>query len=227
MWRKAIALGALAALFMLVGCKNSERETRMERPIPVTPTPVQKPVEPSPQLPPATPAEVESAVHRIFGDDLVLEQGTGQWFIVGDFNGDNIEDVAVIARVNAGKADDMNGELANWTIQDADKFFVAPGGQHAVKVPRLDPGKVSKGEQVLIIIHGYGPKGWRNIDARQAYVVRHAAGTFVGLAPNISEKAIRLMHLPVRTEIIKEIRDNKKGFLFWTGGAYAWHPSEG
>jgi hypothetical protein len=35
------------------------------------------------------------------------------------------------------------------------------------------------------------------------------------------------MHLPVETEIIKEIRNNKKGFLFWTGGVYAWHPSEG
>jgi hypothetical protein len=35
------------------------------------------------------------------------------------------------------------------------------------------------------------------------------------------------MKLPVETEIIKEIRDNKKGFLFWTGGAYSWHPERG
>ena len=35
------------------------------------------------------------------------------------------------------------------------------------------------------------------------------------------------MHLPAETEIIKEVRNNKKGFLFWTGGVYAWHPSEG
>jgi hypothetical protein len=224
-WRKGIGLSALVALLTLAGCKqNSGREALIEKPIPVTPIPVQKAVEPPPKLPPPQPVEVESAIHRIFRDDLLLDQGDGQWFIVGDFNGDNIEDVAVIARVNAGKVDDINGELANWTIQDADKFFVAAGGQRAVKVPRMDAGKLGRGEQVLVIIHGYGPRGWRGNDARQAYVLRHAAGTFVGLAPNISEKSIRLMHLPVRSDIIKEIRDNKKGFLFWTGGAYAWHP---
>jgi hypothetical protein len=32
------------------------------------------------------------------------------------------------------------------------------------------------------------------------------------------------MHLPTETDIIKEVRNNKKGFVFWTGGFYAWHP---
>lgn len=80
---------------------------------------------------------------------------------------------------------------------------------------------------MLAIIHGYGPAGWRNLDARQAYLIKHAAATFQGTAPSLSEKAIRVMKLPVETEIIKEVRNNKKGFLFWTGGLYAWHPSEG
>jgi hypothetical protein len=51
-----------------------------------------------------------------------------------------------------------------------------------------------------------------------------AAATFEGTAPSISQKAIRAMHLPIETDIIKELRNNKKGFVFWTGGVYAWHP---
>jgi hypothetical protein len=35
------------------------------------------------------------------------------------------------------------------------------------------------------------------------------------------------MKLPFATDIIKEVRNNKRGFLFWTGSLYAWHPSEG
>ena len=66
---------------------------------------------------------------------------------------------------------------------------------------------------------------WRS--ARQAYIVKHAAATLLGTAPSVSQKAIRAMHLPQETDIIKQVRNNKKGFLFWTGGVYAWHPSEG
>src|SRR5215831_12761498 len=213
MFRVAMLLCITAALAVSLGCG---KPVNVEKPIPVSTPQAQKPVEPPAKLPPPAPAEVESAIGRIFGNDLVLER-TGQWFIVGDFNGDSYEDVAVIARVNASKLDDINGELANWTIQDADKFFVPPSGKRVVQLPHFDPVKLNKGEEILAIIHGYGPKGWRNPDARQAYLVRHAAASFAGLAPSISVKSIRAMRLPIQTEMIKEIRNNKKGFLFWTG----------
>lgn len=226
MWRKAFGLSAAAVLMALMGCKGNGREARMEKPIPVA-TPLKSPEAPAAPLPPPTPADVASAMRRIFGDDLLPQSGKGQWFIVGDFNGDNSQDVAVIARVRADKLEEVNSELANWTIQDADKFFVPRSNKRVVRLSPISPAKVGSGEEVLAIIHGYGPKGWRNPDARQAYVVRHAAAKFVGLAPSISIRQIRAMHLPVQTDIIKEIRDNKKGFLFWTGGAYAWHPDKG
>src|SRR5262249_30707272 len=143
------------------------------------------------------------------------------------FNGDGSEDLAVIARPAAGKLTDVNSELSNWIIQDADEAFVAPPSKKEVVPPHQESPRVGSGEEVLAIIHGYGPPGWRNPDARQAYLIKHAAATFEGVAPSLSEKAIRVMKLPVETEIIKEVRNSKKGFLFWTGGLYAWHPSEG
>src|SRR5215471_5901428 len=71
MWKKAAGYGAMIALLALVSCKQSTREGRMEKPIPVsTPAPQKGPESPSPQLAPPTEAEVASALHRVFGDDL-------------------------------------------------------------------------------------------------------------------------------------------------------------
>lgn len=223
-----LAILVIVSLFFvfLCGCKasNSASSKLVEKPIPLgTPAPARAPEAPV-KMPPPTKADVENAVHRIFGDDLVLERGGAVAFIIGDFNGDNSEDVAVIARPAPGKVTDVNSELSNWTIQDADKYFMPALNQRVVKAPNIPPGKVSDGEEVLAIIHGYGPRGWRNPDARQAYLVKHAAATFVGTAPSVSQKAIRAMHLPVQTDIILQVRNNQRGFLFWTGGAYAWHP---
>lgn len=220
---------AAAALIALQACNNSSRgAVPAEKPI-AMPTPQPSPsASPAvaPKLPPPTQAEVEAALHRIFDDDLITTANS-QSFIAGDFNGDLSEDLAVIARPSAGKLDDINNELANWTIQDADKAFIPPPGKKVVVPPKQERPRVEPGEQVLAIIHGVGPRGWRNPDARQAYIIKHAAASFQGTAPSISQRAIRAMKLPVETEIIKEIRNNKKGFLFWTGGAYAWHPEQG
>jgi hypothetical protein len=220
----AVCLCAAMILTGLLSC--GKPSPPMEKPIPLATPQAEKPREPMPKLPPPTVAEVESAIHRIFADNLIREPGTGQWFIVGDFNGDDFEDVAVIAHPAPGKAADINSDLANWIIQDANKFFVAPSGKRVVTSPYLGSAKVSEGEQVLAFIHGHGPQGWRNPDARQAYLVKHATATFLGTAPSVSEKAIRVMHLPVETEIIKGVQNKKKGFLFWTGSAYAWHPDQ-
>jgi hypothetical protein len=214
-------------LLALLGCSSQKN---VEKPIPVASPQAQKSPEPQlnlPAPPPPTPEEVTSALRRVFGDDVLAERATTPFFIVGDFNGDNYQDLAVIVRPAPGKLQDINGELANWIIQDADTFFVPPPNQRVVSTPVIPEAKVAEREQVLAIIHGHGPQGWRNPDARQGYLVKHAAAAFLGTAPSISQKAIRAMHLPVETDIIKEVRKNKKGFLFWTGSAYAWHPSEG
>ncbi len=220
---------ATAALTALQACNHSSNgAVPAEKPIAVAtpqPSPAASPTA-TPKLPPPSQAEVEAALHRVFGDDLVAIANS-QSFIAGDFNGDQSEDLAVIARPAVSKLDDVNNELANWTIQDADKAFIPPPGKKVVVPPKQERPRVEPGEQVLAIIHGFGPSGWRNPDARQAYIIKHAAASFQGTAPSVSQKAIRAMKLPVETEIIKEIRDNKKGFLFWTGGAYAWHPEQG
>lgn len=223
-----VLIATIFALAGLPGCKSAKSTALVEKPIAVaTPQPSPAAVATSlPKLPPPTQAEVKAAFRRVFGDDLIAQFGA-QDFIVGDFNGDESEDLAIIARPAPGKLDEVNSEVANWIIQDADKAFIPPPAKRVVVPPAQERPRVGAQEEVLAIIHGFGPQGWRNPDARQAYLIKHAAATFLGTAPSISQKAIRAMKLPVETEIIRQVRNNKRGFLFWTGGMYAWHPSEG
>lgn len=222
---RLLVSAVLVILFWLPGCNGSPRN--VEKPIPVTKQPQAAPAAPPVKQPPPTQAEVENKIHRIFGDDVMVQHGASPFFILGDFNGDGSEDLAVIVRAAGGKLDHINGEFANWIIQDANTYFVAPPGKHTVSVPKIPEAKVTEREPLLAVIHGHGAKGWRTPEAQQAYLVKHAAATFLGTAPSFSLDAIRAMHLPIETDVIKEIREGKNGFLFWTGGAYAWHPSEG
>ena len=224
--RLSLASVVLAAL---PGCKSKPNQGQsVEKPISVT-TPQPSPgvsATLAPKLAP-TETEVTAAFRRVFGDNLTLSTEHHPYFIAGDFNGDGSEDLALILRPAPGKLQEINSELSNWTIQDADKASVPAPSKRVVVPQKAERPTIVAGEEVLAIIHGFGPSGWRNTDARQAYLVKHAAAQVLGIAPSSSQKAIRAMHLPYETEIIQQIRNKKRGFLFWTGGAYAWHPSEG
>ena len=223
-----IALFAVVVLLFTMGCsKNSSGAIPIEKPIPVSSPPTTAAAAtPMPKLPAPTQAEALAAFQRVFGNDFTVDPGR-ESFIAGDFNGDGAEDIAFLAQPAPGKLNDINSELANWIIQDADRAFIAPPGKSVVVPPKQVRPQIQKGEEMLVIIHGFGPKGWRSPEARQAYVLKHGAGQLAGVAPSASEKAVRAMKLPVQTDIIQEVRGNKKGFLFWTGGVYAWHPSQG
>ena len=230
MLKRAMKRAALPAvvIFLAVvplGCRSAKEPEKgpVEKPIATAPASAPQPVQTQTvELPPTTLGDVEAAVHRVFGDDLTIVN-LKQPFVVGDFNGDNSQDVAVVARPVASRLSEINQELANWIIQDADRFFIPPSGKAVVRPPVIEPAHVADNEVILVVIHGYGPKGWRDPAARQAYLVKHAPETFLGIVPATKEKAWRAMRLPVPTEIIRAQRDKRPGFIFWTGSAYGWH----
>ncbi|HZD93968.1 MAG TPA: hypothetical protein VE133_06920, partial [Candidatus Sulfotelmatobacter sp.] len=203
---------AAAIILELQGC-NNQSNVRVEKPIALaTPAPVAS-ATPVPKLPPPTKAEVEDAFRRVFGVDLTARFVEGQTFVVGDFNGDQSEDIGIIVRPAPGKLGDINSDFANWIIQDADKAFIPPPGDTVVVPPKQKPAKLASGETVLAVIHGFGPKGWRTADARQSYLIKHAAAPLMGTASSTDQKYIRDLKLNIETVIIKELRDNKKGYV--------------
>jgi hypothetical protein len=222
--KSCMLIVAAVVVSVLSACQSSP--SHVEQPISTASPQAQSTPPRAIQLPPPTQAEIDEKIHRIFGGDVTVVHGVNPYFIVGDFNGDDSEDLAVIVRPAATKVAEVNGQLANWIIQDADSYFVPKSAQRVIKkndVPATP--RIAVGEEVLAILHGDGPKGWRNPDAQQAYLVKHAAATLFGISRSNSQTAIRAMHLPVETDVIQEVRNNKKGFVFWTGAAYAWHPS--
>lgn len=216
---------------ILTGCNSnsSSRQRPIEQAIPAsaaqTPTPAAVPATVQKLAPPTT-AEIQQAMQRVFGNAVTFSTQP-QKFLVGDFNGDGSEDLAIVAHPKEAKLADINSDFANWTVQDAEQAMIPTGKQTVIRLEKPVLPKIAAGEQVLAIIHGYGAKGWRDADARQAYLVKHAAGMLEGTEPSVSEKAIRAMHLPVETDLIRATRSNKPGFVFWTGGMYAWHPRQG
>lgn len=216
----AVVVLTLALLFQ--GCRNdSQVAVRVEQPVSPTAPPPRTDAAPPVKMHPATAADVQSALKRVFNDD-VRAAGAPE-FITGDFNGDGSEDIAVVVHPVSAKLGEINDELSNWIVQDADHFFVAPPRKSVVVIPEKAERARIGDEDILAIIHGIGPMGWRSPDARQAYLLKHGAATYTGKAPSFRQKEVRALGFPVKTEVLLGRRNERPGVLFWTGSAYGWH----
>ena len=170
--------------------------------------------------PPASSAEVNTALHRIFAD-TVSSTPQEHSFATGDFNGDGSPDIAVVVHPNATKLKTLNSPIANWMIQDATNAYFPPTNQRAVVMPpKPKPQSARSNELLLAVIHGYGPRGWRDPEAQQAYLVRHAGDAPIRSHPAPDHVAGAPASIR-QSEIIVE----GTGFLFWTGSQYAWKNS--
>ncbi|HZU41451.1 MAG TPA: hypothetical protein VE994_02175 [Terriglobales bacterium] len=212
-------------LLMLAACTSGDKPERaMEAPITVAkasmPPRQEEVVKP---LPPPTLGDVREALQRVFGDTLSTAD-VGE-FLVGDFNGDQSEDVAVVVHPNAATLDELNSQVANWTIEDPGHAFLPPEGKSVVHLPpKPAPEQVRKGETLLAIIHGFGPQGWRNSQARQAYLLRNSAGMRTVVSDLPPQLMRRAGVMPGERKVISERVRGHNGIIFWTGATYAWQP---
>jgi hypothetical protein len=85
--------------------------------------------------------------------------------------------------------------------------------------------KAERNDQLLAIIHGVGPQGWRNAEARQSFLLRNAAGINATLqtAAKLREMPLN-SNLPLRGDAISETVNGHRGLIFWTGAKYALAP---
>jgi hypothetical protein len=167
------------------------------------------------------PSEVVQAVYRAFPQALPVDAVSAQWAVVGDFNGDGSPDLAVPARALGAQLPLINSEWGNWILQDPRAALHPPDLR--VSVPRV---VAREDEPLLAIVHGLGGAGWRNPEARQAYLlIAGTAGRLkVGPPPTQLAAAKRGAPLPhLRGDLIYDASSRR--FLYWTGARYAWHPS--
>ena len=140
-------------------------------------------------------------------------------YIVGDFNGDSSEDLAIWVKPVPEHIAELNNELANWTLMDPHKTFVPDAKLRIVQLPTTTPRleKVQASELLLAVIHGVYDKGWRDPKARQSYVLTQITGR------TLSTRHVD--RLPGTLHAAEVIFPERRGFLYWAGGSYAWKQS--
>jgi hypothetical protein len=147
-------------------------------------------------------------------------------FCVGDFNGDGLQDVAVVVRPAEGSLEELNGEVANWILEDPQKVVLPDPTKKTQILGHAEPTKVEQSDKLLAILHGFGPAGWRDPRARQTYLLRNAAGT--NMKTQQLADALRTLRnkeglLKLRGDVINVSIAGEIGFLYYSGAKYAWH----
>ena len=206
----------ISALSFLTGCSNTEKPRAEASPPSLTAQadqPQQMSKQPLPQI-----NEVQAVVKRVFKDSVLIDTTRKPSFIVGDFNGDSSQDIAVVLKPTPDKLADLNEEFPNWILRDLSRSD-QPGS------PRL---RVAVNDVLLAVIHGYGTNGWRDQEATQTYLLKSAAGS--GLATRSAKDflaANKGKKLPqLRGDVIGEEIGGTSGVLYYAGATYSWYDSK-
>jgi hypothetical protein len=189
----------------------------------------------APKLPPPKLEEVQAAVKRIFKDAVTIDPSRKPNFLVGDFNGDLSQDVAVILKPAPGKLSELNQEFPNWLAREPLKEVLLPKSkilaQPIAARPSNGPAagqtvRFEQGDVMLAIIHGSGPKGWRDPEATQTHLLRDVVGTDMKTLAfkSAAETYKGTKPFPViYGDLIQQTLIGQSGFLHFTGGVYAWY----
>jgi hypothetical protein len=227
----------ITGIVALSGCAKPPAEPVAEQP----PAPQKsEALSPPPQpkeiteLPPPSLGEVHEAVKRIFKDAVVIDASRKPGFLVGDFNGDLSQDLAVILKPAEGKLSELNQEFPNWIAREPledllpkSKLFVHPAA--ARPSPNTAAGQTVRFEQddiLLAIIHGYGPKGWHDAEATQTHLLRNVVGANMKIMPFQGAVKTYKGIKPFPTiygDLIQQTLIGQSGFLHFAGGVYAWY----
>lgn len=216
---------ALAALFALAlfSCKGSPNQQTANQ---------SKPQTHVASLPPPTLEDVRTKVESIYHGALIVDVDHKPVFVLGDFNGDNSEDVLVAVRPIAKRLADLNSDLAAWIVEDPRNIWVPDPNKAVQKLPpKPRPVRVHAGDRLLLMIHGFRDNGWRNSLATQSYLLVNVSGT--GLQRETAREARSELKqdpppfgiqylLRYNGDVLHETLAGRPCVLYWTGGHYAW-----
>jgi hypothetical protein len=176
--------------------------------------------------PPPKPQEVRAKVDQIFRGAVTLATDLEPSFLDGDFNGDGLPDLAVFVKPTPEGLARVNGEVANWILEDPFVHRqIKPDQRLGRESPPLERVQAEPHEVLLAIIHGYGRDAWRSRAARQTYLLRKAAGGGMRSEPfseSLLPREARLLMTAPKIDMIREILAGGPGFLYWNGAKYAW-----
>ena len=201
----------LTIVVLMVSACSSTKRVAVEQSPTYLPTPESTPVRITAAAAPRLP-EVRDAIKRIFKDAAILDPNYNPNFLMGDFNGDASQDLAVI--IKPVKLDEMNQDYPPWLV----------------RAPRINktgrtPLKIEKDEVLLAVIHGYGTNDWRDPEATQTFVLKDVVGNDLRLhtgkefvATNAGRKLPR-----AQGDLIGQTLQGTQGFLYYATSSYSWY----
>jgi len=183
------------------------------------------------QLTPPKAEEVQAAVTRIFKGAVVIDEGRKPSFLVGDFNGDVSQDLAVIIKPAEGKLSELNQEFPNWIAREPLGEVLPKPRLLAASGPSPDAAagqtiRFEQGDVLFAIIHGSGPVGWRDPDATQTHLLREVVGDNLRVLPRADVLKAYKGTRPFPTvygDLIQETLIGQSGFIHFKGGVYGWY----
>jgi len=198
---------------VLTGCGSGSKPVVAEQgPVAYQPTPQSTPAKTEPAPGPKLP-DVEAAVQRVFKGAAVLHPDYKSTFLVGDFNGDSSQDLAVVVKPVPEKIAEMN-EQPLWLLRDPRVAYDPHMQLH-----------VEKNDVLLAVIHGYGANDWRDPQATQTFLLKNVVGADMHVqdgrefVKNNSGRRIPRPH----GDLIEEKLKGSEGYLYFTAASYSWY----
>jgi hypothetical protein len=234
-----IFLSIVIACVALFGCAKPAppHPVAEQPPSPPSAVAASQPTQPAPHQSAPVPKtdEVQEAVTRVFKNAVAIDTTRSPGFLVGDFNGDSSQDLAVILRPAQGMLSELNQEFPNWIAREPLKEVLLPkskvlahpvASRPAVSAAAGQTVRFEQSDVLWAIIHGSGPKGWRDSEATQTHLLRDVVGSDVQVMPyKAAEKAYKgIKPFPtIYGDLIQQTLIGQSGFLHFSGGIYAWY----
>ncbi len=226
-------LVSAAALALLSGCAGTSEPPKTEEPTAVAMPPAPEPRTEGAISNPPSADEVRAKITYIFEDAVIFDASRRPGYLVGDFNGDGSQDLALIVRPVEAKLPDINNEVANWILGDPTQVLLpdphksvqTPPGSMPVLIERTD-------SHLLVLIHGHGPNGWRDPLARQTYLLKNAVGRnptaqsvteLLKASKRNAKKPVIYAHMSKAGSVIMQSLRGLPGFLYYSGAKYVWY----
>jgi hypothetical protein len=178
--RRIITSLSLLLVALVCACSKSQPTAgnASSVPPPSQPAPAQAEQKQSPQpeapkvAPPASTTELREVVTRIYKNAVIVDDARPDAFVVGDFNGDDSQDIAIAVKPGKGMLSELNSEYANWILEDPQTVHVMEVHKDVQKFPEKPaPVIVRQSDNLLAVIHGHQETGWRNPVATQTYLL--------------------------------------------------------
>ncbi|PYX84987.1 MAG: hypothetical protein DMG68_19010, partial [Acidobacteria bacterium] len=150
----------------------------------------------------------QAIVSAQFGTQFVLSQAFP--ILTGDFNGDGVEDIAVVVTSHGA----LQTDSSRFRVIDPSSEYFGIGDP---KITAQFASQYPGGSRYLLIIHGLGKDGWRAKEPKERF-----------LLINVNFDRISVGHIARKKKAMDDIDLEETGvltsFLYWNGHRYKWQP---